>query len=192
MLFYAYKILIHEGILINVFLFFLLFSPIYLLDMFLVIPLALLLLHREILNLSAPSERFVVLYQLFGLPVEFPFRFNILLILTVNVVNMLLLICLTLFAGESIPVSDYLKQVLVLNGVLFFAVAFGNAVLYCRLIRSTYYTVHKLLIVPLFVFFVLLLFTILFFLSQDQPVVAGVICLLILVAWIISILKQYG
>src|SRR5690554_6347774 len=109
------NILRKEGVLMNVFLFFLLFSPVYLLDIFLVIPVALLLLHREILNLTAPSEPIVILYKLLGLPVEVTLWSNILLILAVNFVNALLLALLSLFAGEGILFFDYMKQVFVLN-----------------------------------------------------------------------------
>src|SRR5690606_16174283 len=133
----------------------------------------------------------VILYKLLGLPVEVTRWSNILLILSVNFVNAFLLALLSLFAGEGILFNDYMKQVFVLNGVLLSAVAFGNAVLYHRLIRSAYHVGHKMLIVPIFVFFVLLIFTILFFLSQDRPILAGLIFLLILLTWIISILKKY-
>lgn len=183
----VFNILKNEGVLINVFLFFLLFSPVYYLNIFLVIPLALLLLHREMLNLTAPSERMVILYKIFGLPAKTIFWSNMLMILAVNSINVLLLAFLTFFAGESIQFLDYLKQVFILNGVLLFAAAFGNCVLHYRLIRSAYHTAHKMIIVPLFVFTVLIIFTILFFLFQDQSILAGVVFLLILLIWMISV-----
>lgn len=191
MIYLVFKVLKNEGVLINVFLFFFIFSPVYLLDIFLVIPLALLLLHREMLNQTAPSEQIVTLYKVFGLPRETILCSNTLVIIAVNIINGVLLALLSLYAGESIRDFDYLRQVIILNGVLLFAVAFGNGVLYYRLLRSVYYTVHKMVIVPLFLFSVLIVFTILFFLFLDRPILAGVIFLLILLVWMISVFKKH-
>ena len=183
----VFNILKREGVLINVFLFFLIFCPMYLLDMFLVIPLALLLLHREMLNLTAPSEQMVVLYQVFGLPIKVVFWSNTLMILAVNLINMVLLSILTLFTDGGV---DYWKQVLVLNGTLLFAMAFGNGVLYYRLNRSAYYGAHKVIIVSLFLFLVLMVFGLLF-LIRNQSVLVGVMFLLIFLIWIISVFDGY-
>lgn len=187
----VFNILKREGVLINVFLFFLLFSPVYLLDIFLVIPLALLLLHREMLNLTAPSEQMVILYQIFGLPIKVILWTNILMISAVNLINIFLLAFLAFYAGESIHLFDYLKQVIVLNGVLFFAVAIGNGVLYYRLSHSAYHSAYKTIIVALFVFALLMVFTILFFLLEDRSILAGVVLLLIWLVWIVSVFKKY-
>jgi|SRR5690554_6299123 len=183
----VFNILRKEGVLINVFLFFLIFCPMYLLDMFLVIPLALLLLHREMLNLTAPSEQMVVLYHIFGLPIKVIFWSNLLMISAVNLINMILLSILTLFTEGGV---DYWKQVLVLNGTLLFAVAFGNGVLYYRLNRSVFYAGHKVIIVSLFLFLVLTVFGLLF-LIRDHSVLVGLMFLLIFLIWIISVFNGY-
>src|SRR5690606_6776571 len=148
------------------------------LDIYLVIPLALLLLFRELLNLAAPSEQMVILHKVFGLPVNPVFWSNMLMIMAVDFVNAMILAFLSFFAGASIPFYEYLTQVLVLNGVLFFAAAFANTVLYLRLRGPAYFTVQKIIIVPLFVFSVLVIFTVLFFLFQDPSMLAGVIFIL--------------
>src|SRR5690554_3389920 len=101
----VFNILRKEGILTNVFLFFLVFCPVYLLDAFLVIPLALLLLHREILNLMAPSEQIVILYLIFGLPIKIILWSNMFMILAVNLINVVLLAFLAFYAGDSIHLS---------------------------------------------------------------------------------------
>lgn len=167
------------------------FSPRVSLGIFLIIPLTLLLLHREMLNLIASSEQMVILYQIFGLPIKVILWTNILMISAVNLINVFLLAFLAFYAGESIHLFDYLKQVLVLNGVLFFAVAIGNGVLYYRLSHSAYHTAYKTIIVVLFVFAILTVFTILFFLLEDRSILAGVVLLLILLVWIISLFNKY-
>ena len=181
-----FNILKKEGVLTNVLLFFFLFSPIYLLDMFLIIPLALLLLHREMLNLTAPSEQLVVLYHLFGLPIKVILCSNIWMIGAVNLINLVILAFSTFYVGDAIHLFDYLNQILVLNGALLFAVAFGNGVLYHRLTRSAYYTIHKVVIVSLFLFSVLMVFALLF-LIREQSMLAGAMFLLVFLIWIISV-----
>ena len=187
----VFRILEREGVFLNVSLCFLLFSPVYLLDIYLVIPLSLFLLYREILNLAAPSEQMVILYKVYGLPLHVIFWFNILLIITVNSINVIILGALSFFGGESIIFNEYLRQVLVLNGVLFFAAAFANTVLYFRLRRAANFTVQKMIIVPLFVFSVLIIFTVLFLLFQDPSILAALVFIMILLIWKISVFNKY-
>lgn len=186
----VFKILKNEGVLINVFLFFFLFSPVYLLDMFLVIPIALLLLHREILNQAAPSEQILTLYKVFGCPHQTMLCSNALVILAVNVINGILLVLLNLYVGESIQFYDYLMQVILLNGVLIFSAAFSNVVLHYRLSRKAYNTGHRVIIISLFVLSVLMVFITLFFLVRDRLVIGYGLFLLILLIWVLSVYKR--
>lgn|SRR5690606_6292258 len=187
----VFIILKKEGTLILVLFSFLLFSPVYFLDIFLIIPMAFFLLHREMLNLAAPSEQNVILYKLYGLPDSVLLWSNTLMILSVNALNFTLLMFFGLFALEGMKSSDYLNQLLVLNGVLLFALSFGNTMLYYRLKGSAFLILQKILIVPLFFFSVLLIFTILFLLSQAVPTLAAAVFVMLLLIWLTSALYKY-
>jgi hypothetical protein len=186
----VFNILKEEGILIKVFLFFSVFSPLYLLDIFLVIPVALLLLHNEILNQTAPSEQIVTLFKTFGCSQRILLCSNSLVISAINLLNGTILLLLSFYVGENIQFYDYLKQVILLNGILFFSAAFSNGLLNYRLNRSAFKTVHKGVIISLFGISVLIVFTVLFLLVQNRLSLACILFLLILLTWGISVYKR--
>ena len=181
----VFKILWKEGTLFLVLLVFLLFSPVYFVDIFLIIPLAFFLLHREMLNLAAPSEQAVILYKLYGLPHSVLFWSNTLMVLAVNALNSVLMFY-GFFVLEGIQGLDFLKQGLVLNGVLFFALSFGNAMLYYRLKGSAFFTLQKMIIVLLFFFSVLVVFAILILLFQLVPMLGAAVFTVLMLIWITS------
>ena len=182
----VFKILWKEGTLFLVLLVFLLFSPVYFVDIFLIIPLAFFLLHREMLNLAAPSEQAVILYKLYGLPYSVLFWSNTLMVLAVNALNFAVLMFFGLFVLEGVQGLDFLKQGLVLNGVLFFALSFGNAMLYYRLKGSAFFTLQKMIIVLLFLFSVLVVFAILILLFQLVPMLGVAVFTVLMLIWITS------
>src|SRR5690554_2831054 len=119
MLFYAYKILIHEGVLLKVFLAFILFSPILLLDKFLFIPVVILISFKELLNQGAPSESLVRIFRIYYGYEKILICSNILIIVSANLINAFLLVLFSFLSeGNVFDFNSFFKQVGVLNYVL--------------------------------------------------------------------------
>lgn len=158
MFIYVYKIYREEGLIFQIVLGFILISPLYFINFLLVPVIILMILFSQTLNHVAPSERVAIMYKFFGFNRQIMNVSNYIHLILFNSVNLFFLCLVFILKDMSFVLENYLIQIGILNGLVFFTLCYSDVIFILKLKYWYYVSQFKSILITIYLLSVLSLF----------------------------------